>query len=123
MIKIFRRIRQSYLFENKTGKYLTYAFGEIILVVIGILIALQLNNWNENRKIKTFEKDLLIGLQTQLIGDFGLINRSIEGNKRVQTSSQIILDHMDQDLPYHDSLALHFETTNIWWKMLIKKTA
>ena len=36
--------------ENKTGKYLKYAIGEIVLVVIGILIALQINNWNENRK-------------------------------------------------------------------------
>ena len=42
--------------ENKTGKYFKYAFGEIILVVIGILIALQINNWNENRKNKIKEK-------------------------------------------------------------------
>ena len=37
--------------ENKTGKYLKYAIGEIVLVVIGILIALQINNWNEERKL------------------------------------------------------------------------
>ena len=50
MIKFFRKIRQNLLVENKTGKYLKYAIGEIVLVVIGILIALQINNWNENRK-------------------------------------------------------------------------
>ncbi|WP_298369177.1 DUF6090 family protein [uncultured Lutibacter sp.] len=50
MIKFFRKIRQNLLMENKTGKYFKYAVGEIILVVIGILIALQINNWNENRK-------------------------------------------------------------------------
>ena len=50
MIKFFRRIRQKLLSENKFSKYLFYAIGEIILVVIGILIALQINNWNENRK-------------------------------------------------------------------------
>ncbi|WP_108423371.1 DUF6090 family protein [Flagellimonas amoyensis] len=50
MIKFFRRIRHKALTENKFGKYLTYAIGEIILVVIGILIALQVNNWNESRK-------------------------------------------------------------------------
>ena len=50
MIKFFRHIRKSLLLENKTGKYLKYAIGEIILVVIGILIALQVNTWNENRK-------------------------------------------------------------------------
>ena len=50
MIKFFRNIRQNLLIENKTGKYLKYAIGEIFLVVIGILIALQINNWNEDRK-------------------------------------------------------------------------
>ncbi|NNC50522.1 MAG: hypothetical protein HKN51_05370 [Saprospiraceae bacterium] len=50
MIKFFRKIRQKMLTENKFSKYLLYAIGEIILVVIGILIALQINNWNENRK-------------------------------------------------------------------------
>ncbi|MEH6779908.1 DUF6090 family protein, partial [Maribacter arcticus] len=52
MIKFFRRIRQQLLTENKFSKYLLYAIGEIILVVIGILIALSINNWNENRKQK-----------------------------------------------------------------------
>jgi len=50
MLKSFRKIRQNFLSEGKTGKYLKYAIGEIILVVIGILIALQINNWNEEKK-------------------------------------------------------------------------
>ena len=50
MIKFFRKIRQDLLKKNKTGKYLKYAIGEIVLVVIGILIALSINNWNENKK-------------------------------------------------------------------------
>ena len=50
MIKFFRKTRQNLLMENKTGKYLKYAIGEIVLVVIGILIALSINNWNEIRK-------------------------------------------------------------------------
>ena len=49
MTKLFRKIRYDLMEKNKTGKYLKYAFGEIILVVIGILIALGINNWNENR--------------------------------------------------------------------------
>ena len=52
MIKFFRKIRQKLLSENKFSKYLLYAVGEIVLVVIGILIALSINNWNENRKIE-----------------------------------------------------------------------
>ena len=50
MIKFFRKIRQNLLTENKFSKYLLYAIGEIVLVVIGILIALNLNNRNEQRK-------------------------------------------------------------------------
>ena len=50
MIKFFRHIRQNLIMENKTSKYLKYAIGEIVLVMIGILLALQVNNWNENRK-------------------------------------------------------------------------
>jgi len=49
MIKFFRHIRQNLIMENKTSKYLKYAIGEIVLVVIGILIALSINNWNTNR--------------------------------------------------------------------------
>ena len=50
MINFFRKIRKQLANENKFQKYFRYAFGEILLVVIGILIALQVNNWNENRK-------------------------------------------------------------------------
>jgi hypothetical protein len=50
MIKFFRKIRHNLMEQNKTGKYIKYAIGEIILVVIGILIALSINNWNESKK-------------------------------------------------------------------------
>ncbi len=50
MIKFFRKIRQQLLTENRFTKYSLYAIGEVFLVVIGILIALQINNWNESRK-------------------------------------------------------------------------
>ena len=72
MIKFFRKIRQNLLMENKTGKpasrtgrYFKYAIGEIILVVIGILIALQINNWNENRKNQIALPFILLNLQLQ----------------------------------------------------------
>ena len=78
MIKFFRRIRKSLLSENppertrsvrasKFSKYLLYALGEIILVVIGILIALQINNWNEDRKATEREHELLLQLNEELI--------------------------------------------------------
>lgn len=71
MIKFFRKIRQKLLTENKFSKYLLYAFGEILLVVIGILIALQINNWNELQKLNEKElnvaKELYIELNENLI--------------------------------------------------------
>ena len=63
MIKIFRKIRQKLLTENKFSKYLLYAIGEIVLVVIGILIALSINNWNENRKEIESQKKLYSNLK------------------------------------------------------------
>ena len=66
MIKFFRKIRQNLLAEEKTEKYLKYALGEVILVVIGILIALQINNWNENRKDNLKEVANLLSLKSEL---------------------------------------------------------
>ena len=65
MIKFFRKTRYNLMSENKKGKYFKYAVGEILLVVIGILIALQINNWNENRKVKNNEIVLLTKLQEE----------------------------------------------------------
>ena len=59
MIKFFRNIRRRLLRENRFTRYLIYAIGEIILVVIGILIALQINNWNEKQKLKHQEEIIL----------------------------------------------------------------
>lgn len=69
MIKFFRHIRRSLINQNKMGKYFKYAFGEIILVVIGILIALSINNWNENRKSEKQELILMKQLQTDIISN------------------------------------------------------
>ena len=65
MIKFFRKIRQRLLTENKFSKYLLYAIGEIILVVIGILIALQINNWNQSRILKINEIKSLEALYSE----------------------------------------------------------
>ena len=66
MIKFFRHIRQSLIMENKTSKYLKYAIGEIVLVVIGILIALQLNIQKEETQEKKVTEQLLKGIQADL---------------------------------------------------------
>ena len=69
MIKFFRKIRQKLLSENKFCKYLLYAFGEIVLVVIGILIALQINNWNEEKKNQIVVSNILQDLLSDLKKD------------------------------------------------------
>ncbi len=71
MFRIFRRIRSDVLSERQTRKYLFYSFGELLLVVIGILIALQINNWNEDRieqkEITEFAHALIKDLERDVI--------------------------------------------------------
>lgn len=74
MIKFFRKIRHQLITENKFSKYVLYAIGEIVLVVIGILIALSINTWNENRKNKILEYEYLEGIKTDLKSDVRYIN-------------------------------------------------
>ena len=74
MIKFFRKIRYDLMEKNKTGKYFKYAIGEIVLVVIGILIALQINNWNEKRKDRINESVLYSRIVTDLQADENRIN-------------------------------------------------
>ena len=89
MIKFFRKIRYDLMNQNKTTKYFKYAIGEIILVVIGILIALQINNWNENRKSQNEQFFILNKLQTDIQSDIDYledlnINIGIEVNNYIQ---------------------------------------
>jgi hypothetical protein len=81
MIKIFRKIRQDLLSEGKTSKYLKYAAGEIILVVIGILIALQINNWNQNNSNKKLERQYYSSMKSQLNEDLYKLNGEIYYNQ------------------------------------------
>lgn len=88
MIKFFRKIRYDLMEKNKTGKYLKYAIGEIVLVVIGILIALQINNWNERSKQRIEEIRLLEKVSIDLRSD---INQ-LEGHISDATHRQGIVD-------------------------------
>ena len=93
MIKFFRKIRQNLVTEGKSIKYLKYALGEILLVVIGILIALQINNWNENRKSNLIAKEVYANLLTSLVQDSIEVQRSIDLlSKSVKTQSNLILN-------------------------------
>jgi len=114
MIKFFRKIRQNLLSEGKTGKYFKYAVGEIVLVVIGILIALSINNWNENRKTKQFEYRILNDIRMGMEGNLWQLNMSLIANRKSIESADIILQALGENLPYHDSLDLHFSRSIHW---------
>ena len=91
MIKFFRHIRKSLLMENKTSKYFKYAIGEIILVMIGILLALQVNNWNnkhiENNRAESFK----VKMKTQLGGNIARVEYSLKLLQRRDSISQKLI--------------------------------
>ena len=112
MLQFFRRIRQSLLSENKFSKYLLYAIGEILLVVVGILLALQINTWNEGKKAKAIERELLQQFSSELKLDIEAIKNTIGIYQGVQNSCSILIAHLKKKEPYHDSLSYHFAIWN-----------
>lgn len=116
MIKFFRRIRQKLLSENKFSKYLLYAIGEIMLVVIGILIALQINNWNEDQKSDKKQAEILGMLKESLDSDLKKFEIVTNYYARSKNSIEIILNHLQNNLEYTDSLAPHFFNSTLIWE-------
>ncbi|QTN38694.1 hypothetical protein HZ996_05845 [Cryomorphaceae bacterium] len=97
MIRFFRKIKQSLLAEGKTGAYLKYAVGETVLVVIGILIALQINNWNAERKYRAQEKDLLEGIKEDLLESKKEIEETISLNDSTVYRYRYILKNFENN--------------------------
>ncbi|NNK80042.1 MAG: hypothetical protein HKO93_00970 [Flavobacteriales bacterium] len=95
MIKFFRKIRQRLLSESKFSKYLLYAIGEIILVVIGILIALQINNLNETQKDRGKEQVILHQLKEDYTADLLQLEQKMEMRDLIIRSSFDILQAID----------------------------
>lgn len=110
MFKVFRKIRLDLMKGNKASRYLKYAIGEIILVVIGILIALQLNNYNETLKLQDKEVASLRELQSGLRLSQQNLENLLSHNKRWQGYNLRILDYISNDMPYDESLDVCFGT-------------
>jgi hypothetical protein len=91
MIKFFRKIRQKLISENKFSKYLIYAIGEIILVVIGILIALQINNSNEKSKVRDKEQKALVVLSNTLQSNVDFLDQEIRNLNKYNQSADTIM--------------------------------
>ncbi len=98
MIKFFRKIRKNMIKENRTSKYLLYAIGEIVLVVIGILIALSINNWNEQRKMNLQEQELLEGLEIEFTINFKRLEKVIQLQQKSNESANKIMTYFNQDI-------------------------
>ncbi len=92
MIRVFRKIRKKF-FSNKVSSYLVYAIGEIALVMIGILLALYVNNWNENRKLKSVINNTLSTISYDLEADTLSANTIIEFYKKNLEDSNRILNN------------------------------
>jgi hypothetical protein len=107
MIRFFRKIRQQLFIENKLSKYLVYAIGEIVLVVIGILIALQINNWNNKRLLKKDELKSYQNIKQQVLDDKSELN-IVKDYNRFYTRSYEYANKIIQEENYNksDSLAL-----------------
>lgn len=108
MISLYRRLRQKLSYEGKFRKYLVYAIGEIVLVVIGILIALQINNWNEWRKERVKEREVLSELKENLQRNIEDLNGTLEQARRFNSSRTLVYSALENNAPYHDTLAEHF---------------
>ncbi|WP_420316982.1 hypothetical protein [Ekhidna sp.] len=110
------------LLETLKQKWAEYLL-EMIVITMGILGAFALNNWNENRKDRNFESELqselLVGIQDEL----SRMNVRMKGNQTAKRSSQILLEHLTQDLANHDSLDYHFVKAFAIWPANIRYSA
>ena len=119
MIKFFRKIRQNLLSEGKTGKYFKYAIGEIILVVIGILIALSINNWNENRKEYNALKTLTENMNNEFQKNLEELETDLTRVKNSITATNTLLSYtgsknIEVDNTIIDSL-IYYAVSNPTW--------
>lgn len=114
MIKFFRKIRKNLLNEGKTTRYFKYAIGEIILVVIGILIALQINNWNEQRKERRVEINILNEIYDNLNVDRTNLQFKIDETNSFKLANLKVLEHLENKTPLNDSLHFYYTRLNAY---------
>jgi len=109
MIKFFRKIRYDLMEKNKTGKYFKYAIGEIILVVIGILIAISINNWNGNRKDITKKEIQLKALQIEFTSNLNQLNEVLFYDDLVLRTTQKLIQ-----LNPENSINISIDSLRYW---------
>ena len=121
MIPFFRKIRKQFADDNKPIKYMRYAIGEIVLVVIGILIALSINNWNENQKLRNQEIKYLENLRTDIKLNIDELNLYLDTRTSSIESANKVIEYYEGK-PLTDLNDLNFHATNvyIWQKFTLQ---
>ena len=114
MMKFFKNTRQRLLKDNKLGKYLSYAIGEIILVVIGILIALQIDGWKEQQEVNQHEYNILQNLHRDLSATKDELERDVKANKASRSNLEIALHHIDNNTVYTSAMDTLFPAIANW---------
>ncbi|MCB0635516.1 MAG: hypothetical protein KDC54_02805 [Lewinella sp.] len=108
MLNVLGKIRRKLIAEQRASNYLLYALGEIVLIVIGILIAVQINDWNSARKARQLERGILVEMQDDLQKTMADLDYDLERHISRLASSLLIQEFLAGELPYHDSLDRHF---------------
>ena len=122
MIKFFRKIRQNLLSEGQTEKYLKYALGEILLVVIGILIALQVNDWNEVRKNNNKANSFLLELKKNIESDIDYLLNEDSIHAVFESNSEKALLRFYEAKDFRDLLIVDSLFTFQWSDLEISRS-
>lgn len=112
MISLFRKDRIQSMLQNKLARYLLYAFGEVVLVVIGILIALTVNNSNETRKDRSFEQKMLVEVRNGLEADMEHYIQMSNKMKDLRDAAQFFVDYLADGKENNDTLFNKFFRLN-----------
>jgi len=115
MLTFFRRIRKEIIGSGGARKYVLYAIGEVLLVMVGILLALQVNNWNEWRKNRMKEISALHEIIETLELNVQIFTRYIDGIEANNRSKEIILNGIENKIAYSDTLDRHFLEAFVQW--------
>ena len=123
MLRFFRHLRQRLLAENRLSKYLMYALGEIALVVIGILIALQVNTWSEERDTATRMDRILTEIRLNLLQDIEESHIYLEGGRQIDSLCKLVLDGQLEEAQYRDSAQSHLFYVGLQYQPFEYQTA
>jgi Family of unknown function (DUF6090) len=122
MIKFFRKIRKNKIKENRTSKYLLYAIGEIVLVVIGILIALQINNWNENKKNLKQANSYLSTIKLNLEDDIKQAENLLSISQTNIEYANIFLDQFKTLKPVDENIQMYIVSLMLEYNIEVNKS-